>query len=425
MISTSKMQSRQDLFESIIAVIERPSLDTQLDIALATIKDLTLTDTDIDSINLRKIFNELLDDDLPQSVAVFRASLLYMMTTTCNTAKDIFFDLFLDLSKMKVTTSDDKSDILRLFTHISIALMNVSLHMVHQVVKMCIDGLRIHLDSFGIDCSLTPEFSFALHVLTSLLSASKSVKFSCLGTAVSAELEGIHTNLMAVISANKGLRPVLLKKLAPLVYTLRATFHTENTDIISAAISTVRSLYLTGDIDSFVALMCILVDKFVVPYEYIPQDFWDMLKGAFNSKKSLIRKRCIFLLQKMITILTGNTSSDFGLQEKPKSQRKKTRDDQDVMTSTDSSRWIDLFVDCYGQIEGATQLHLIAQIWPTISSLCRSLRVTEYKEGVNYPRFSFGWLKVLLNMLLTSEVPIIRKAALQRLLTYEQYNMLL
>jgi hypothetical protein len=401
------VQERRELFDSIVSAIERPSLEGLLIIAKAFVKDLPHKD----KISTQEIFNEMIKGEMSLISAVFSGSVLHLLTTSSDSARSSFFEDFLDLSKMKLISSIDKSDILYLLVQISIELMNVSSDMVPRVVDMCIYGLGIHTDTFGIDGNLTTECSLSLQVLSSVLEAALSSKFMELESALLTELPRMHSILMSLVRGNKGIRLILLKKLAPFLYSMKPVPVSVYADLTSEVKATYQLLHWTGDYESFTALMCILFEKEVFVRTDITKELWDMVRSTFNSNKIFIRKRCIFLFEKMVRLLDISEIKGGGESEKQKSRIKKNRDD------AKSSHWTALFMDCYGQIEGATQLHLIAQIWPTLSQLSRSIGAEGQDEGVIIPKFCFGWLKILLNMLLLSETPMIRKASLHRLLT--------
>lgn len=406
-MDSTAVQGRRELFESIVSVIERPSLEGLLVIAKAFVKDLPHND----KISTQEIFKEMISCEMSLNSAVFSGSILHLLATSCDSARSSFFEDFLDLSKMRMISSIDKSDILYILIHISIELTNKSSDMVRRVVDMCIHGLGIHVDTFGIDGNLSTDCSLSLQVLSSVLEAALSSKFIQLESALLTELPRVHSTLMALIRENRGIRLTLIKKLAPFLYSMKSVPISVHADLTSDAKATFELLHWSGDYESFTALMCILFEKNVLVCTDITKEMWDMLRTTFNSKRNFIRKRCAFLFEKMVQLSEISEIKGGGENEKQKARTKKSRDD------ARSPSWTTLFMDCYGQIEGATQLHLIAQIWPTLSQLSRSIGAEGRQEHATLPFFCFGWLKVLLNMLLMSETPMIRKAALHRLLT--------
>jgi hypothetical protein len=101
--------------------------------------------------------------------------------------------------------------------------------------------------------------------------------------------------------------------------------------------------------------------------------------------------------------------------------------------SKDDINWTKIYIDCFNQIEGASQLHLVQQIWPSMQYLSLLLKLNPDDDShlvnnncnklvhrlseSNSLVFSFQWFKALLNIIFSNDIPIIRKAALNKIFT--------
>lgn len=125
-------------------------------------------------------------------------------------------------------------------------------------------------------------------------------------------------------------------------------------------------------------------------------EIWQIVRELFQQDDTVIRKRAAFILQNL-----------------PKSK--------DAPTNSLSGKrawWLD-YLDVYNQIEGCCSIHLMTQIWPLFDHLCKisinKIDDLNVCDDLGYPLLSFTWVKCLMNVVLKTSLPPIKKVFLLRL----------
>ena len=198
---------------------------------------------------------------------------------------------------------------------------------------------------------------------------------------------------------------------------------------LSALSKICEGLLSFKDYDALTTLLCIIIENIPLASTYFSHgNIWDIIKNCINSDRQITRKRSIYIFNKLLDYSTEiSTDPMFKVNVKNKSKNK----------SKDDINWTKIYIDCFNQIEGASQLHLVQQIWPSMQYLSLLLKLNLYDDSQlvnnnnnnnnnklvhrvsesNSLLFSFQWFKALLNIILSNDIPIIRKAALNKIFT--------
>ena len=246
------------------------------------------------------------------------------------------------------------------------------------------------------------------------------------------EIASIRMRTLSLLIENPSGRMIIIKRLVSSIYMITSQDVELDEESAVEGFHTAREIYLQGDLNAFTTLTCTILELSQRAYRIANHDYWEMTLSCMHSRSNLLRKRGAYIFQKLLenfepTLMRAHSIDS----SKPRWGESKARK-RSVTKSTSHEaqglqqmgNWGLTFLNCYGQIEGASQNHLVQQIWCDLKDLSQllscttpSTETTAHESSLEYPIFNFNWLKVLFNILLENKIPIIKKGILFKILT--------
>ena len=283
------------------------------------------------------------------------------------------------------------------------------------------------IGSFDSERILTSERVNSIHFLSQLLIFAEDETAESLKINVVSNLRLLRIRLLALVAEHASIRMPIIKSLFSQIYSLisHSAPNLEEESIVEG-FQTCRLFFHEGDIDSFATLMCIILESSTNKAAKLggsnDYDFWEMVLTCMNSSSMVTRKRGAYIFQKFIA------SFETEIGERGEGRNRSA----EIAPKELRSSWGLTFLCCYNQVEGATQLHLVMQVWPILRSMLDSLIVISSDESheievkapssssgrlLCYPQLTFNWFKIPLNILLQNTIPIIRKSVMYKIFT--------
>ncbi len=214
--------------------------------------------------------------------------------------------------------------------------------------------------------------------------------------------------------SNNNTKSVIVKRLLQpfcnIISTLKDTKQL-NIEFIQSKVWELTLYLYNENKDALSILLCVQINSINKSESILKCDkIWSMIQLLMQSTNIIIRRRGAYLFEQLtlyIDSMHSNQIIEFGMNNK--------------------RGWWNDFKDCYKQIEEASSLHLVAQIWPMLDFLATKVaQIKESKNEENYfPVLNFGWLKILFQLAILSDNFSIKRAALVKIFRFELLSPLI
>lgn len=392
----------------------------------------------IDILHLFHITNE---NPLLKNI-FYSVLLIYLYDLNTFTSKESMIQQYLEYYLPLELSSDDINPNDEIFLLIEITIS--------KYLETCIQGTYIPFDSIS-KYSMNQKGSHSSYNLLRFEGSIKSLYRFLTRNVESKDLSVLMIDLFPVIiqylRTMIGYRDVLIKNI--MLPMLKLSYESNCIlNFVTLSWNVCLEIELESkDHTSISLILCILLSiEKLNSYSFLSNkdEFWRFSQYFLGSNDILLRRRGAFMLQflndkKKTYGSSEDICNDNSFERKSKKMIAKERKGNEIAAAKSRIKgnnhmlpvveyvsptidyWWNAFLVVYQQIEGCNQDHLLSQVWEIIEKLFSIIYQTNcnlqgnFRNGI--PLLNFNWLKLLLNIILNSTVPNIRKLCFYKILS--------